>query len=714
MYCSKCGAEISEGTKFCPRCGAAVAKVHDTGETLNAGANVKTTISSGTDPTTGVSGNRLSSRGRKGAKAVSVPRKSGARKLLLLGIPAVLVIVAIVLICRPGKSDSSLKKAASSGQTNVEQANPEGEGITIESDVQSAYYHDFVNLLPLHEDVPYVEISGDNLYPSVSYNWMTVVRTHYDEEYPYERLRKAYSYALSDLYSINGRPEKELEMAQYFYCKNSINALDGEVLDTETQNAADGLLWYLTFLNYHCEIETEETEYGTLVHAKISNADVVKLLYEELENTYNMVREDNAQAASERLSNAFSAVRTYIDNQAENYSHLDHIDYTIRPSIGLITVSPVYGNELVSKLNLVEFAGGLIFSQAKYQQNRNFWADLSDDGTLYNYTLANMLERMENGDYDTVQSEVSFYAEVDSRGIGYLPFDMRANITSFVLADNDWDWDMMLDYWRSRGFATSQSNTDNILDTDKIFSFGYNAKHDYENMLFWLAMGWRGCVVSGNPVKESPDSIAYTGKVEAVTEQPVVEQPEPQELYYGDSVQAYVDRESGMYVVDGVLYDLSSGEAVAVGTTADFSAKELRLPAEINGRPLTTLGEFAISECSSLESIWIPEGVVTMEKSALNNNENLAYISFPNTLQVIAGCMGLSSLKTITIPSSVTEIAAYSFMTCVNLEKVTIPENVKEIGYSAFDQCYSLTAYVPKTTKCGDCAFRDTTEVIYY
>lgn len=178
-------------------------------------------------------------------------------------------------------------------------------------------------------------------------------------EYPYARLRTAYDYALSDIYVVNGRQKDEFEMAQYFKCTNSVNTFNTVSMEVDTWNEYDGLLWYLTFLNYRCDVETEEDDYGTLVHVKISNADMIKLLYEELKNTYQMVQEDNQEEAEERIESSFDRVKTYFDDEAENLSQVDHYEYRIGPGVYDISIYPVYGSRLVSKLNLTKLAGGL-------------------------------------------------------------------------------------------------------------------------------------------------------------------------------------------------------------------------------------------------------------------------------------------------------------------------------------------------------------------
>lgn len=474
-------------------------------------------------------------------------------------------------------------------------------------------------------------IKGDDLHPDLSYNWYSIVKTTTVGEYPYARLRTAYDYALSDIYAVNGRQKDEFEMSQYFKCTNSVNTYNAESMERDTWNEYDGLLWYLTFLNYRCDVETEEDEYGTLVHVKISNTDMIKLLYEELKNTYQMVQEDNRAEAEERINNSFDHVKTYFKDEAENFNRVDHIEY-IGPGVYGVSELPVYGNSLMSKLNLAKLAGGLIYEGVKYQQNKAYWGSLSDDGTLYYYTLCQMILRMQAGDYDTVNSELTFYAEVDSEGNGYLPFDYRMNYTSFTQADEQWGG-ALADILTSKGLASATCSMSNIQSGDNIFTWGSAADHDYENMVFWDIMGWRGSIVPGRSVTERPRKIGYTGLVEEV--QTGAGPAIPVKLVEGKSVQADRDPATGYYEVDGVLYDLSGGEAKAVGISEGFNLTDLTLPKDINGCPVTTVGESAFSGCESLKTLAIPEGVRILEYNAVANCPNLLSASLPTTLEEI-------------------------------------------------------------------------------
>ena len=50
-----------------------------------------------------------------------------------------------------------------------------------------------------------------------------------------------------------------------------------------------------------------------------------------------------------------------------------------------------------------------------------------------------------------------------------------------------------------------------------------------------------------------------------------------------------------------------------------------------------------------------------------------------------------NSMKTLTLPDTLTEIGFYTFGYCKNLTSVTIPDSVRKIGLHAFEECTSLT-----------------------
>ena len=160
------------------------------------------------------------------------------------------------------------------------------------------------------------------------------------------------------------------------------------------------------------------------------------------------------------------------------------------------------------------------------------------------------------------------------------------------------------------------------------------------------------------------------------------------------------------------------------------------------------IDDYAFCGCGSLESVTIPEGVISIGDYAFEYCTRLASVTIPDSITSIgeAAFMGCTSLTSIVIPTSVTSIGNYvfsgcssltyneydnafylgnesnpcavlvkasdtlitsceinaetkfihsnAFSGCTSLASVTIPDGVAEIGHSAFRYCSSLTSVV--------------------
>ena len=102
------------------------------------------------------------------------------------------------------------------------------------------------------------------------------------------------------------------------------------------------------------------------------------------------------------------------------------------------------------------------------------------------------------------------------------------------------------------------------------------------------------------------------------------------------------------------------------------------------------------SYCSSLTSIVIPGSVTDIEDDAFQGCTNLTSVTISEGVTSIGNCMfsNCYSLTSISIPNSVTTIKELAFHGCISLTSITIPSSVTSIKGAAFYSCWSLTSVI--------------------
>ena len=147
-------------------------------------------------------------------------------------------------------------------------------------------------------------------------------------------------------------------------------------------------------------------------------------------------------------------------------------------------------------------------------------------------------------------------------------------------------------------------------------------------------------------------------------------------------------------------------ESTGTITLTDYTGTEtdVTIPAQINGIPVTAIGETAF-QGKNLTSVTIPTSVTSIGVSAFQNNQ-LTSITIPGSVTAIGnGAFMYNQLTGVAIPGSVTTIGDNAF-TGNNLVSVTIPNSVTFIGTQAFMNNQLTSVTIPgSVTSIGNQAF---------
>lgn len=180
-----------------------------------------------------------------------------------------------------------------------------------------------------------------------------------------------------------------------------------------------------------------------------------------------------------------------------------------------------------------------------------------------------------------------------------------------------------------------------------------------------------------------------------------------------------------------LMYEIENGEVTIVGYKG--TAPKVIIPSEIDGAVVTYIAEGAFYQCSDLQVVEIPEGVVGIGPWAFAETD-LRNVTIPTSVkkideaafcrcrmlekanllngvkEIARGAFSETALKEIIIPNSVMVVGESAFAYCTQLTNACLPSNLEKVADYMFNGCTSLQQLdIPKSvTVIGDFAFAET------
>lgn len=241
-------------------------------------------------------------------------------------------------------------------------------------------------------------------------------------------------------------------------------------------------------------------------------------------------------------------------------------------------------------------------------------------------------------------------------------------------------------------------------------------------------------------------------------------------VYYPETITANIQKiPANEHFTYNYFYEIQDGGTIKI---IGYNGKDhvLSIPDSINNYPVVSIGKMAFDYPDEITDIIIPEGVTFLENDAFTGCNNLKTITLPNsltqidefilatssqsftevkvpkkhpTLSVIDGVLfdttsnilvkypaakrdksysvpvgtqkisslafiGNTSIRSLTIPNTVTEIGYGAFASCSNLSSIILPQELTAISDLTFFYCNSLSdIHIPETViSIGDNAFQ--------
>lgn len=165
----------------------------------------------------------------------------------------------------------------------------------------------------------------------------------------------------------------------------------------------------------------------------------------------------------------------------------------------------------------------------------------------------------------------------------------------------------------------------------------------------------------------------------------------------GSVAQAYMNKNSLAYsILSGMYGDFAyveaDGQIIITGYTG--SDPEMTIPASIDGKPVTTIGDEAFYANKTLVALTLPDSVQTIGDRSFYDCSMLETVDLGNCVTVIGASAFYScdALVNLRLGAALQTIGEQAFAGCTNLTSVVLGDNVRSIDDYAFQNCMSLMA----------------------
>ena len=142
----------------------------------------------------------------------------------------------------------------------------------------------------------------------------------------------------------------------------------------------------------------------------------------------------------------------------------------------------------------------------------------------------------------------------------------------------------------------------------------------------------------------------------------------------------------------GALYYICEWTEEPTDNVFENSLVDIEIPGEINGIPVTAIGDWAFKNNKYIRSVIASDGITAIGSYAFYKCTSLISIDLPDSVTSIGkyAFEYCSSLKEIVVPLGVDRIQEDTYAYCTSLTSIEIPSHIKAIYPRAFSRCTNL------------------------
>lgn len=192
----------------------------------------------------------------------------------------------------------------------------------------------------------------------------------------------------------------------------------------------------------------------------------------------------------------------------------------------------------------------------------------------------------------------------------------------------------------------------------------------------------------------------------------IITKVETTDLHNTATVSTTKDYDGEVHTYRDFSYTIQPDNTVII-TSYNGNSSTVTIPSDINGYEIGGIGASAFENHSEISSILMWADPLFIDTRSFMGCSSLKEISVPSSVTMIGDSAfeGCSKLKNVLLWGD-PEIGVRTFYGCISLKEISIGSNTKLIGESAFEGCVSLASvFIWGGTNIGNNAFRGCTSL---